>query len=44
MNVIPKKPGKGPGTFLLVNLISGILILLLSGVNAAIASAAGHTA
>ena len=42
MNVIPKKPGKGPGVFLLVNLVFGILILLLSGFDAAIASAAGH--
>jgi hypothetical protein len=39
MNMISKKSGKSPGVFLRVNLIFGILILLLSGFNAAV----GHT-
>jgi len=38
MNLMRKKSRGGPGAFLLVNLILGILILLLSGLNAAIAS------
>jgi len=41
MNLIRKKIGGGPGAFLIINLIIGILILLLSGFNAAIGLIAG---